>query len=116
MKTIIFLSISIFLTACQPTQTKINHDELFVCKSLISGYLNALQLKQFDFSKSLLIRNQLIFTYKQPTVSGMVLGMAQSTELKFGCKKDLHTYQLTLINPDKTQVNILQFSESPKPL
>ncbi|MDY6462583.1 hypothetical protein [Acinetobacter faecalis] len=116
MKKIVCLSLFVFLTACQPTPVKSNQDELFICKSLINSYLNTLQLKQFVFSSHALVGKQAIYSYKQPTVSGMVLGIIQSPELKFGCEKNLNTYQLKLINPDKTQVNILQFTDSPKPL
>lgn len=113
MKNIIILALSTCLFACQPIQTKDELEYAFVCKSLINGYLNAQRITEFELQDESFIKDQLIYTYKKQNVSGMVLGIPQPPELLFACSKQMNRYQLSLINHDKTQLNILQFSESP---
>ena len=116
MKFFAFLSLVILLTACQPKSLDSKHAESFICKSLITGYLNASKLKQFEYYSITYKEDQHIYTYKQPTVSGMVLGIPKMPEMNFGCKKESNTYQVTFIYPDNTQDLILQLIDSPEPL
>lgn len=109
MKLIAILSTVLLITACDSI-SKPQHEQSFICKSLINGYLQAQQLGQYKFHQQINQRESSQYIYVQPTVGGMVLGIHQASQLQFECtKSSQNTYYIFVIDRQAKKEPILKF-------
>lgn len=121
MKIIALISLFLCLSACQPTSAPLQQRHHFVCKSLIEGYLKAQHLDEFELWKKQYIKMQfthyMIYIYRQPTVSGVVLGIPKPNEIEFQCYQNTsQQYVLTRTEPTGASIVLLKVLISPKQL
>lgn len=121
MKIIALISLFLCLSACQPTAVPLQQRHHFVCKSLIEGYLKTQHLAQFELWKKQYIKMQLthymIYIYREPTVSGLVLGIPKPNEMEFQCYQNTsQQYVVTRTEPTGASTVLLKVLMSPKQL
>lgn len=121
MKIIALISLFLCLSACQPTATPLQQRHHFVCKSLIEGYLKTQHLAQFELWKKQYIKMQLthymIYIYRQPTISGLVLGIPKPNEMEFQCYQNTsQQYVVTRTESTGASTVLLKVLMSPKKL
>lgn len=115
MKIILILGFIFLLQACKSTNTTKENEQDFICKSLIQGYLQSQQLGQYKFHQKKYENEREIYTFNQPTVSGMVLGIPQTLKLQFECLNPTeNVYKLKIIYPYTDNQSVLQVQLMPK--
>jgi len=114
MKSLMIIGIVFFLHACTSEVNK-DHQQAFICKSLIQGYLNAQHLQHYEFHRKTTEQLKTIYIYKQPIVSNLMVGVAQNTQLKFAClRPSENRFELKLITPHQDEASILYLYLSKK--
>ena len=110
MKKISLLGLVLLFTGCVPTEQNIEEQQRnYICKSLINGFLQAQQLGQYEFHNKKIESNKEYYTYQQPTVSGMVLGIPKNLEIRFEClEKSLKNYELKILDDYSNSKTILR--------
>ena len=109
MKIVFILGFILLLQACKSQHTTKENEQNFICKSLIQSYLKSQQLGQYEFHQKKYKNGKNIYTFNQPTVSGMVLGIQQTLKLQFECLNPAeHIYKLKIISPYTHDQPILQ--------
>lgn len=110
MKLIFILGTFLCLSACHPTINDKTQEQNFICKSLIKGYLQAQQLGQYEFHQKTNEYGTEQYIYRQPTVSGMVLGIPKAQQIKFECVESVNeTYDVYVIDQFTHKEAVLRF-------
>lgn len=96
MKYLFLFSLLCLFTACQPIQANEQHNNKFVCKSLIDGYLRTQQLESFKPHKITSNNNNLILIYRTTEIQKQAFDIKNSNQMNFECS--LHANDTLILN------------------